>query len=146
MADDAAPGSIDARAGTALGPDTHYREGYDHLTRPSSRGPVADRTGVLGLQELQRYSSTGLAGRVKGGRFSTGSRAAAAKVLRAMSASHVTPPASVAVLQPGTELAYDPNTDVQAHMRRSPGWTLPPNRVASSKKWAQLAAQAAMQI
>jgi hypothetical protein len=120
--------------------DSFLLQQSQHIIEPCSR------TGVLGLQELQRYSSTGLAGRVKGGTFSTSSRAAAAKVLRAMSASHVTPPASVAVLQQGTELAYDPNTEAQAHMRRPPGWKLPPNRVASSRKWAQRAAQAAMQL
>lgn len=42
-------------------------------------------------------------------------------------------------------LLYEPKPEAQGHMHRAPGWSLPPNRVATSKKWAMLAAQAALQ-
>lgn len=99
---------------------------------------------VLGLQQLQKYSSAGLASRVKGGKFQMGSRAAAAKCLRAMSVGSIVPPAAVSVRQNETELEYDPVDEVQGHRARSPAWSLPPHRLDLSKKWALLAAQAAL--
>jgi hypothetical protein len=83
----------------------------------------------LGIAEQERFNSAGFAHRVKGGEFSEVSRESAA-----------------AAAEPAlTELLYEPNPEVQGHMHRAPVWSLPPNRVASSKKWARLAAQAALQ-
>jgi len=42
MAASEAPAGGDGSAVLVLDPDCHYWEGYDHLTRPSSRGPVAE--------------------------------------------------------------------------------------------------------
>lgn len=114
--------------------------------RPSSNSrtkPVTSNAAEPGDRRV--YSSTGFAARIKGGTWSTSTRAAASKVLRAMSVGSVIPPASVAVLQPGTELSYDPNPEALGHIHRSPGWKLPANRTAASSKWGQLAAKAGLQ-
>jgi hypothetical protein len=95
-----------------------------------ARGANSSGTDGLGVAELARFNSTGFAHRVKGGKFTEVSREGAAAAAAA--------PAL-------TELLYEPNPEVQGHMHRAPGWLLPPNRVATSKKWAQLAAQAALQ-
>jgi hypothetical protein len=100
---------------------------------------------MLGLHQVAALGSMGFAPRVKGGSWSMNSRAAAARVMRAMSVGSVIPPASVAVLQPGTELAYDPNPEVLGHMHKTPAWPMPPNRTATSKKWAQAALKAGLQ-
>jgi hypothetical protein len=100
---------------------------------------------MLGLHQVAALGSMGLAPRVKGGSWSMNSRAAAARVMRAMSVGSVIPPASVAVLQPGTELAYDPNPEVLGHMHKTPAWSMPPNRNATSNKWAQAALKAGLQ-
>jgi hypothetical protein len=42
MAASEAPAGVDGSAVLVLDPDCHYWEGYDHLTRPSSRGPIAE--------------------------------------------------------------------------------------------------------
>jgi hypothetical protein len=100
---------------------------------------------MLGLQQVAAFGSMGFAPRVKGGCWSTNSRAAAARVMRAMSVGSIIPPACVAVLQPGTELAYEPNPEVLGHMHKTPAWSLPLNRTATSKKWAQAALKAGLQ-
>lgn len=113
------------RCGTAAGRRLKDQGRTDSSS--SSRGCV------LGPVELQRFSSTGLAARVKGGSFSTCSREGGASASGASSAAA------------GTELLYEPKPEAQGHMHRSPGWSLPPNRVETSKKWARLAAQATLQ-
>lgn len=92
----------------------------------SSGGDCIIRAGDAG-----RFSSAGLADRVKGGRFSTSRRDGAAVGGGAATGS--------------SELLYQPRPEVQGHMHRAPGWTLPPNSVDISKKWARLAAHAALQ-
>lgn len=95
-----------------------------------ARGTISSGTDGLGVAELERFNSTGFARRVKGGKFSEVSREGAAAAAAAPAV---------------TELLYEPIPEVQGHMHRAPGWSLPPNRVATSKKWARLAAQAALQ-
>uniref|UniRef100_A0A383WCS0 Uncharacterized protein n=1 Tax=Tetradesmus obliquus TaxID=3088 RepID=A0A383WCS0_TETOB len=111
----------------------------------SGGGSSSRQDGMLGLQQVGALGSTGIAPRVKGGAWSSNSRAAAARVMRAMSVGSVIPPASVAVLQPGTELAYEPNPEVLGHMHKTPAWSMPPNRTATSKMWAQAAMKAGLQ-
>lgn len=110
-------------------------------------GPVAGRQQHLGRAEystegdaglpvslLQRYTSTGLAARVPGGKFSQSGRDGAAGT-----------GSTAAAAAAASELLYEPRPEVQGHMRRAPGWSLPPNTVETSRKWARMAAQAMLQ-
>jgi len=127
-----------ATASSSMG---HQRQ-CSSAAGPRLKGPGKTGSGsssskgcVLGPVELQRFSSSGFATRVRGGSFSTCSREGAAAASGAEAGSAAA----------GTELLYEPKPESQGHMHRSPGWSLPPNRVETSKKWARLAAQAALQ-
>lgn len=124
------------RPGTAVMAAAEQRQRQCVSSRPQSSATAAAGERMLGASELQRFSSTGLAARVKGGKFSACSRQAAAAAASAGGGggSRAT-----------SELLYQPKPEVQGHMQRAPGWSLPPNVVETSKKWRELAAHAALQ-
>ncbi|WIA28907.1 hypothetical protein OEZ86_011431 [Tetradesmus obliquus] len=137
-----------ASAGAAGGPGgaaaDYFREGYDSLTRPrSSRGPVAvfdkqlPRPASAAMLECSSPAALGP------GAYHRSGQLPASYTGADVPAGHVI--SSGGVLQPGTELAYEPNPEVLGHMHKTPAWSMPPNRTATSKKWAQAAMKAGLQ-
>lgn len=87
---------------------------------------------MLGPEQLSCYSSTGFARRVRGGRFPSASREAAAKATHGFAGAAA------------VDLVYELRPESLGHIHRAPCVLLPPNRIATSKKWARLAAHAGM--
>ncbi|GAX75907.1 hypothetical protein CEUSTIGMA_g3350.t1 [Chlamydomonas eustigma] len=97
----------------------------------------------LGYQEMEKFSSAGLARRIPGGRISTATRETETKGMRAMSRDGIIPPASGPLrMGAGADVVYKPDDSVQAHRIRSPAWRLPTNRHEGSKSWIASAALA----
>ena len=95
----------------------------------------------IGLEQMQRYNSAGLARRVPGGCMSQTTRAAGTMALRVMATDGVIPPASGPLrMGQGADTTYEPDDLVQGHRHRTPAWSLPPNRTALSKQWISTAA------
>eukprot|EP00798_Chlamydomonas_sp_ICE-L_P005555 gene5555-4191_t len=112
----------------------------------NSTGQRPNGETYLGLGEIQKYSSTGLARTVPGGTISNATRAGVTMGLRVMSVEGVVAPASgPLIMGAGVDIGtYDPRDEVQGHRLRSHSTTLPPNRNALSKQWVNSTALAYM--
>lgn len=103
---------------------------------PSAAEAAPQSHGGLSPRRLHLLSSTGLAARVHGGTF-------APKRQRLLLPCRM-PEGSGGTASKDTT-SEQPPLEVLGHVRRAPNWRLPPNRVATSRKWALAAAQAALQ-
>ena len=99
------------------------------------------KSAPLGLEQIQRYTSYGLAKVTGGGKFPRTSRAVETQGLRAMSRNGIIPPASGPLrLGAGADVFYEPRDEVQGHRKRASSARMPPNRHAGTTGWITSAA------
>mmetsp|Transcript_22207 Transcript_22207/g.48492 ORF Transcript_22207/g.48492 Transcript_22207/m.48492 type:complete len:717 (+) Transcript_22207:152-2302(+) len=137
--------TLEANCLTSAGPRPRSGRPTSAAVSVGGRSVAATAEGVtamgLGPEDLEKFSSAGLAKKVPGGRFTHTTRAGETSGMRVMSKDGVTPPASGPLrMGAGADALYLPDDTVQGHRPRSPSWQLPPNRTALSKGWVSAAA------